>query len=237
MKIESLVDIARRHIQLWIIKGEYQPGQKLTEEEISSRLEISRMPIREAFKALEIEGLVIRKPRRGVFVTAMTEKDVWEVYTLKAQLYELATELAITRITTEELDALGEKVSCMTRCIEADPVDLLQYQDDHWHFHDQIMNISTNRRLKKISASLHNQVTRFSYLSLQDRAHLDSSIEYHRLIYAAIKKKDSARACRLMREHVLMALDVLRQRIDFDAPDSEYMTVDTRPEIPAAGLH
>jgi len=106
MIAESLVDIARRHIQLWIIKGEYHPGQKLKEEEISARLNISRMPIREAFKALEIEGLVIRKPRRGVFVTLMTEKDVWEVYTLKAYLYEMATELAIDLITDTEIEEL-----------------------------------------------------------------------------------------------------------------------------------
>lgn len=223
MKVESLVDIARRHIQLWIIKGEYHPGQKLKEEEISTRLNISRMPIREAFKVLETEGLVIRKPRRGVFVTAMTEKDVWEVYTLKAHLYELATELAIDLITNAEIDALEKNVSKMTHSIEKKPVDLLRYQDYHWRFHEQIMTISTNNRLKKFSANLHNQVTRFSYLSLQDKAHLNSSVRYHRMIFDAIKAKDKSRACGLMKEHVLMALDVLRTIIEFDDPNADTM--------------
>ena len=106
MRIESLVDLAKRHIQLWIIKGEYQPGQRLKEEEISARLDISRPPVREAFKFLEAEGLVIRKPRRGVFVSEMTAKDVWEAYTLKATLYEMATQLALDNISDLQIAEL-----------------------------------------------------------------------------------------------------------------------------------
>jgi DNA-binding GntR family transcriptional regulator len=219
MIVESLVDVARRHIQLWIIKGEYHPGQKLKEEEISARLNISRMPIREAFKALEIEGLVIRKPRRGVFVTLMTEKDVWEVYTLKAYLYEMATELAIDLITDTEIERLEKNVTTMEDCIRKDPVDLLKYQDQHWRFHERIMTISTNTRLKKFSASLHYQVSRFSYLSLQGKTHLNSSAEYHRWILDAIKNREKSKACRLMKKHVLMALDVVQKKIEFDDPE------------------
>ncbi|MBW1660458.1 MAG: GntR family transcriptional regulator, partial [Deltaproteobacteria bacterium] len=95
MKIESIVDIAKRHIEEWIITGQFLPGEQLKEEEISQRLEISRPPVREALKALEATGLVIRKPRRGVFVPEMTEKDIWEIYTLKSTLYEMAIDLAI----------------------------------------------------------------------------------------------------------------------------------------------
>ena len=108
MKIESLVDLAKRHIQLWIIKGEYQPGERLKEEEISARLDISRPPVREAFKFLEAEGLVIRKPRRGVFVSEMTAKDVWEAYTLKATLYEMAMELAMDNMTVRKVAELAD---------------------------------------------------------------------------------------------------------------------------------
>ena len=129
MKIESIVDLAKRHMELWIIKGEYVPGQKLKEEEIAVRLGISRPPIREAFKALETEGLVVRKPRRGVFVTEMTAKDVWEAYTLKAVLYEMATGLAMETITANQISELDEVVQQMEACVETESVDLLQYQE------------------------------------------------------------------------------------------------------------
>jgi DNA-binding GntR family transcriptional regulator len=216
MEIESIVDLAKRHMELWIIKGEYGPGQKLKEEEIAMRLGISRPPIREAFKALETEGLVVRKPRRGVFVTAMTAKDVWEAYTLKAALYEMATELAMVKISSDQNDALDAIVRRMEDCITEEPVDLLQYQDYHQSFHHQIMIISGHDRLKKISVSIHNQVGRFSYRSLQDQSHLKSSVRYHRKIINAIKAKNKPLACRLMKEHVLEALDVLMSMPGFE---------------------
>ena len=209
MEIESIVDLAKRHMELWIIKGEYEPGQKLKEEEIAMRLGISRPPIREAFKALETEGLVVRKPRRGVFVSEMSAKDVWEAYTLKAALYEMAAELAMDTISATQISDLDAVVRQMEECTKMEPVDLLQYQEYHQNFHSEIMIISGHDRLKKISASIHNQIGRFSYRSLQNKSHLQSSVRYHRQIIDAIKAKDKTRACRLMKEHVLEALDVL----------------------------
>lgn len=220
MKIESLVDLAKRHIQLWIIKGEYQPGQRLKEEEISARLDISRPPVREAFKFLEAEGLVMRKPRRGVFVSEMTAKDVWEAYTLKATLYEMATELALDNISDPQIAELESFVKKMEDCAFAEPVNLLGYQEHHQEFHDRIMLISGNQRLKKISASIHLQVCRFSYKSLQDKTHLEASIRYHRRILNALKKKNKSLACKLMKDHVLEALDVLLDMYDLNPEDS-----------------
>ena len=225
MKIESLVDLARRHIQLWIIKGEYQPGQRLKEEEISARLDISRPPVREAFKFLEAEGLVIRKPRRGVFVSEMTAKDVWEAYTLKATLYEMATELALDNMTDRQIAELESIVEKMEDCANADSVDLLGYQNHHQEFHDKIMLISGNERLKKFSASIHLQVCRFSYKSLQNDAHLNSSLRFHRRIIDALKKKNKPLACKLMKDHVLEALDVLLDMYDRHSEASEEFAV------------
>ncbi len=209
MNIESIADQAKHHIEVWIIKGEYTPGQKLKEEEISARLGISRPPVREAFKVLETEGLVVRKPRRGVFVTEMTEKDVWEAYTLKAALYEMATDLAMETISEDEIRELETVVRQMEDCAEIEPIDLLRYQEHHQEFHDKIMLISGNVRLKKVSSSIHNQVCRFSYKSLQNRDHLHFSVRYHRKIMNALKTRNKPLACRLMKEHVLKALDVL----------------------------
>jgi len=221
MKIESIVDLAKRHMELWIIKGEYEPGQKLKEEEIALRLGISRPPIREAFKALETEGLVVRKPRRGVFVTEMTAKDVWEAYTLKAALYEMATEIAMNTVSADQISELNTIVGRMEDCFTKEPVDLLEYQDYHQSFHHKIMVISGHDRLKKISVSIHNQVGRFSYRSLQNKSHLKSSVGYHRKIINAMEAKDKPLACRLMKEHVLEALDVLLSMPGFEEENAD----------------
>jgi DNA-binding GntR family transcriptional regulator len=109
----------------------------------------------------------------------------------------------------------------MEDCANAEPVDLLGYQKHHQEFHDKIMLISGNERLKKISASIHLQVCRFSYKSLQNNAHLNSSIRYHRRIIKALKEKNKPLACKLMKDHVLEALDVLLDIYDLNEESSE----------------
>jgi len=210
MEIESIADIAKRNIQEWVVTGHFQPGKQIKEEEISQRLGISRPPVREALKMLEAAGLVFRKPRCGVFVPEMTEKDMWEVYTLKATLYEMATGLAMDVVSEQEIRKLETYVKKMEVCVGKEPLDVLRYQDLHKTFHNSIMSIAGNDRLRTFASNLHNQVTLFSYKSLQDNNHLNASVRYHRDIVNAMKQKDTALACRLMKEHVLNALDVLR---------------------------
>jgi len=222
MKIESIVDLAGQHIREGIVTGKFKPGEQIKEEDISQRLEISRPPVREALKMLEATGLVLRKPRRGVFVPHLTKKDVWEIYTLKATLYELATCLAMDAISSREIGELETFVEEMEECVGEDPVDLLQYQDLHRAFHRRIMAIAGNTRLKALGSNLHNQVTPFSYKSLQRKSHLLSSVKYHRRIVEAVKKKDRSLACELMKKHVLNALNVLSEMGDLG------------PEMPAA---
>jgi len=218
MKIESIADIAKRNIQEWIVTGQFQPGKQIKEEEISQRLGISRPPVREALKMLESAGLVFRKPRCGVFVPEMTEKDMWEVYTLKATLYEMATGLAMDVISEQQISKLESYVKKMEVCVEKEPLDVLRYQDLHKTFHNSIMVIAGNDRLRTFASNLHNQVTLFSYKSLQDKNHLNFSVRYHGDIVNAMKQKDRSLACSLMKEHVLNALDVLR---DMSAQGSE----------------
>jgi DNA-binding GntR family transcriptional regulator len=109
----------------------------------------------------------------------------------------------------------------MEACVAAMPLELLKYQEYHQNFHNLIMLISGHDRLKKISASIHNQVSRFSYRSLQNFAHLNSSARYHRQIIKAVKAGDKVSACRLMKAHVLEALDVLRTMPDLQKKESD----------------
>ena len=214
MKMDSIVDRACRHIQEKIVTGRFKPGEQIKEENVSQRLEISRPPVREALKMLEAAGLVVRKPRRGVFVPLLTKKDVWEIYTLKAALYELVTELAMDVISHGQVSELETLVGEMERIVSEDPVDILQYQKHHKAFHQRLMGIAGNTRLNAFATNLHHQVTPFSYKSLQRKEHLLSSVRYHRKIIEAIKGRDRSSACRLMKQHVLDALLVFRDMQD-----------------------
>lgn len=209
-QVVSLVDYALEYLAGAIISGELSPGEQIKEEDVASRLGISRPPLREAFKALEMEGLVVRKPRKGVFVSEIREKDVWEIYTLKMALYGLATHLAVGNAASRDLQRLERIVERMEGCLAKRPPDVARYQLYHEEFHGLIMDMAGNQRLKKIAWSLHNQVKRFSYRSLTHEEHLRNSCMRHREILQALRERDAGKAEDLSRQHVMEALEFLR---------------------------
>jgi DNA-binding GntR family transcriptional regulator len=221
MKIDTLTDAAKRYIEEGIGTGEFFPGQQLKENEIARRLEISRPPIREAFKLLEAQGLVVRKPRHGVFVSEITEKDIWEVYTFKAAIYEMAIGLALRKFTPSDIERLERLIDRMDSCVQMEPPEIPGYQSAHSEYHLVILEASGNRRLMEVAATLHLQVRRASRQSLRNNEHLRSSLQYHREIVRATKEGDAARARVLMREHVLVGLNVLIDGFGYDALDSD----------------
>lgn len=206
MSVESLVAVVLRYVRDQIISGQFQPNQQLKEEDIASAFDISRPPVREAFSMLEAEGLVVKKPRRGVYVTEPNIDDIWEIYTLKAGLYELSMELAFEKIRTNEIEHLHTMIKAMNRCIDQHPFDIIQYQHIHIEFHKAIMEIAGNKRLTRYAQTLHNQVCRFSYRALQHREHVQAIMDYHNRIFQSVLDRDKALACRLMKEHVLEGL-------------------------------
>ncbi|MFZ7126668.1 MAG: GntR family transcriptional regulator [Desulfobacterales bacterium] len=207
-------------IQDWIATGAFQPGQRLKEEEIARRLSISRPPVREAFKMLEALGLIVRKPRCGVFVTQVTEKDTWEIYTLKAVLYEMAAGLAVDVISKTQIEKLDEMVRQMEVSLLRKSPDIIGYQKVHQAYHRLILDVAGNGRLKTFATILHEQVRRLSYLTLQDRDHLSASLTYHKQIVQAFKDGDAAAAKRLMRTHVLEALKGLEEANAFNGEEA-----------------
>jgi DNA-binding GntR family transcriptional regulator len=209
MRIKSIVDHTAKALEDMIIKGKLKPGQKVKEQQISTRLGISRPPLREAFKILEAEGLIRREPRRGVFVSELQDRDIWEIYTLKIALYTLGVTLAIDKITNGEVERLEKVVAQMERSVWGDGIpDVMKYEELNNLFHEMTANIAGHARLKKIQQSLNNQIKRIAYRSFADRRHLEVSCKYHRKILDAIKAKDKAKAEQLTREHILRGLAV-----------------------------
>ena len=106
---DEIADVVRERI----LKGEYEIGEKIKENQIASELKVSRTPIREAFKLLENEGLIDYIPNRGCFAKGFTKQDVDDIYAVREALEELAVRWAVERITPEEITALEEQVDLM----------------------------------------------------------------------------------------------------------------------------
>jgi DNA-binding GntR family transcriptional regulator len=176
-------------------------------------LGISRPPLREALKLLESDGLIIRKPNRGAFVTTISETDAWEIYTLKAQLYRLATRLAFNRITKEHTSHWQQLLKKMENSVCLNPPDLVLYQALHEQYHGLMIDISGHERLKRLVQNLHNQVKRFSFLSLAIGTHLVDSLKFHKAILAAIEARDLDLTLHLTEKHVEEGLNVVKRVI------------------------
>ncbi len=212
MKVKSIVDRAVKRLEDMIIKGKLEPGQRIKETEISTRLGISRPPLREAFKILEAEGLIRREPRHGVFVSELTEHDIWEVYTLKIALYTLSVRLAMERITPADLVKLEKTVKNMEELVDGEEApDIMRYEELNSIFHDLTASTSGHVRLRRILQSLNNQIKRISYKSFADIEHLRASCVYHRMILEAIKAGDTDKAEDITREHILRGLEVQKR--------------------------
>jgi len=213
MRQASVTDLAREYFEKAIFSGELQPGRQIKEAHVAKILEISRPPIREAFKLLESEGLVVRKPRRGVFVAEMTEQDAREIYTLKAVLYEFSISLSFDLLTDEDVSRMGHLVDAMEECIRSDPPNVLSYQEMNVSFHNVHVDAAGHKRLKKILWTLHKQVRHYSYRNHLAKDHLERSLIYHRKIHEAFKTGDEEMAKKLTREHVMAGLKTFKAAV------------------------
>ena len=212
MRVPSIADIVREYIEKSIYAGKFKPGSKVTEAEVAAALKISRPPIREAFKLLEAECLILRIPRRGVFVAEISEQDALEIYTLKAELYAFSITLSFDRLTSSDISRMDRLVEAMEECVRSEPPGILAYQELNASFHDVPTEAAGHKRLKQMMQTLHNQIRYFSYQTLSDRDHIESSCRYHRKICEAFKCGDQEETIRLSREHVLAALNYFTRK-------------------------
>ncbi len=212
MRVPSITDIVREYIEKSIYTGKFKPGSKVTEAEVAAALKISRPPIREAFKLLEAECLILRIPRRGVFVAEISEQDALEIYTLKAELYAFSITLSFDRLTSSDISRMDRLVEAMEECVRSEPPRILAYQELNASFHDVPTEVAGHKRLKHMLEVLHNQIRYFSYQTLSDRDHIERSCRYHRKICEAFKCGDMGETIRLSREHVLAALNDFTSR-------------------------
>ena len=183
-----------------IISGQFAPGAHLNETEIAKQMAVSRIPIREAIKKLEQEGLVIRQPNKGVNVISFTAQDVREIFSLRARLEEMAFEWAIPQLTTEDYDQLRMLLAEQKAAIEMRDYDQLTRLD--LAFHELICLKAGHSRLLKIWYELHAQGQML--LNLRFRLMPDFTPETvlidHLDILASIERGDVAYAVRLTNE-------------------------------------
>ena len=195
-----LRDVVFNTLRQAILRGELKPGERLMEIRLANQLGVSRTPIREAIRMLELEGLVIMIPRKGAQVAQITEKDLNDVLEVRLGLEELATRFACERIRSEALGDLYRASRKFESLLETDDLQALAKADVE--FHDIIYQATDNARLVQLLNNLREQMYRYRIEYLNDVKARRSLVEEHDALWEALKERDLERAQMIMREHI-----------------------------------
>lgn len=195
-----LRDVVFNTLRQAILKGELEPGERLMEIQLAERLGVSRTPIREAIRKLELEGLVLMIPRKGAEVAEISEKSLREVLEVRRSLEELAIELACQRITPEELTALEEAENRFARAVEDGEVMAIAESDENYH--ELIYQATANDRLVQILNNLREQMYRYRLEYIKDEDRRQILVVEHEHILRAVRRRDIADAKSAVREHI-----------------------------------
>ncbi len=195
-----LRDVVFNTLRKAILTGELKPGERLMEIHLANRLGVSRTPIREAIRKLELEGLVTMIPRRGAEVAQITEKSLKDVLEVRRALDALCAELACERITEEGKEQLADACLEFEKATKTKEATVIAMADVA--LHDIIVAATGNQRLVQLVNNLAEQMYRYRFEYIKDESQHEKLIEEHRMIYESIMRKDSAAAAEAARIHI-----------------------------------
>ena len=196
-----LRDVVFNTLRQAILKGELEPGERLMEIQLAERLGVSRTPIREAIRKLELEGLVLMIPRKGAEVADITEKSLRDVLEVRKALEELAVQLACEKITQEELEEL-EKAGENFKKVLNRSKDITEVAEADVRFHDVIYMATDNQKLIHLLNKLREQMYRYRVEYLKNPDVHEQLIQEHEEIVYHIKRREKAEATAVTCQHI-----------------------------------
>lgn len=187
-----------------ILNGVYKEGEELRENTVAKELGVSRTPVREALRQLELEGLVRITPNKGACVTGITGKDVKDIYAVRSMLEGLCARWATEHITDVQLEELEEIILLSEFHVnrgQKEPTQAVTELDGK--FHEVLYEASNSRILKHVLSDFHKYVRMARKASVAKQERAEKSIEEHKQILQAIKDKDADLAEALANAHIM----------------------------------
>lgn len=195
-----LRDVVFKTLRQAILLGDIMPGERLMEKTLAERMGVSRTPIREAIRKLELEGLVVMVPRKGAEVANISKKDLKDVLEVRASLESLAVRLACERITEADIIKLLKLRDEFARAAKNKEVDLLIQKDVE--FHEAIFHATENVKLIHIAINLREQIYRFRVKYIKKMKDYQVLVNEHEEIVQSIINRDKARAEKIAVMHI-----------------------------------
>lgn len=202
------------HLRAGILENTYPPGSSLPEEALAAKLNVSRVPVREALRRLSAEGLVSIKPRQGATVTELTSKQFLDAYQVREALEVLAVRLAVPKLALDDLDQLDALHHAMQLAADANDPDA--FFTVNAEFHSFLVAKADNGDLKSIYESLIDRMRRYRTPSLDLRGGMTTSIDEHAAILVAIRAGHADEAARLIALHIHVPQGILEEELKKD---------------------
>lgn len=207
--LNSLHDEVAAQLRERIFAGELAPGSFVDEPALCAELSISRTPLREALKVLTAEGLLRHEPRRGCFVSLITEQDLDEIFPVIALLEGRCAFEAARNATDADLAALEQLHDRLQRSAKAKRIT--EYYETNFAIHEAIILLANNRWLAQVIGDLRKLVKLARLQQLHAPGRLEQSLSEHMAVYAALKAHDAEGAEAAMRTHLTRQRVALRE--------------------------
>ena len=193
-------DIAYESLKHSIITGELTPGSRIVETVYANKLHISRTPLREALRKLELDGLVHYELRRGVIVCAFTLSDIEEIFTIRNSMMMLLLPSVVQRVTDEDIERLDAILKVMDEALEQNDCETLAIYNRQ--FHDTLEHISDKKRILNVIDGQEEYIIRFSAVAIQSLQHRRAAHDEHHEMVRMLKERDLEALMALMQRHL-----------------------------------
>jgi DNA-binding GntR family transcriptional regulator len=195
-----------------ILDGKFDPGEPLTEGDLSRRFGVSRTPVREALGKLERDHLVRVVPKKGAFVRSLSHDEIRDLYQVREELEALAVRLAGANLQPGELDTLEARFRELdTRGGAAGYTEVRALGDE---FHRYLLKRADNTKLLQVLEQMREEVQPVWTMSIVARGRAQALVREHLAIIDALKRADVRRAERLMRLHIRRVRDAIFRLVD-----------------------
>ncbi len=193
-----------------ILSGSYAEKEELREAAISKELGVSRTPVREALRQLELEGLVTIVPNKGAYVNGITPKDIYDIYIIRSYLEGLCAKWACEHITDEQIESLEEIIYLNEFHIQKEHWDQIFELDNRFHL--ALYEACGSKILEHILSDYHHYVERVRKNTLSSKERAQKASEEHKAILQSVKNKDEETAEKLANEHIFKSLANIRHQ-------------------------
>lgn len=200
---KSLTSIIFEKIREDILNGAYEVDGKIVEAKLAEGLGVSRTPVREALKQLELDGLVENIPNRGVIVRGISSQDVEDIYTIREAIEGIAAKWSVERISDKELDDLKEIYELMEFYTVKN--DINRIFELNTRFHELIYQATKSRFLEHVLRDFQLFLKSTRYASLLVEGRLEKTLKEHKAIIDAFIERDTEKAISAVIEHVRQA--------------------------------